>query len=75
MKTFNSTFLIQRRKFLKLSQQEVADDIDVHQTTYHHWESGKSTPQANHLMLLSELFKCDISDFYQEKISLLAQLI
>ena len=47
------------RANMKLSQEELADRVFVTRQTISNWENGKSYPDINSLLLLSQVF--DIS--------------
>lgn len=51
--------LIQLRDESKLSQQELADLLDVSRQTVSRWESGKSTPSAKQIANLCAVFHVD----------------
>ena len=40
-----------------LTQRDVGDLLGVHPSTVGHWESGRATPEAQHLNALCEAFK------------------
>ena len=52
MEIFDSAKLICLRKDKKLSQEELSQQVQVNQSTIGRWESGKSIPDANHLLAL-----------------------
>lgn len=54
--------LRQLRDKQRLSQQEVADFLDISQSTYSLWEGDKSTPQVEYLPKLAEILKVDIME-------------
>jgi transcriptional regulator with XRE-family HTH domain len=55
-------YLRQLREKHRLSQQEVADFIDIAQSTYSLWESDKYSPQVEYLPKLAEILKVDIQE-------------
>jgi transcriptional regulator with XRE-family HTH domain len=71
MKVFCSATFIQLRRSKKLSQQDIADHLDIHQTTVHHWEAGKSgcLPDINQLQYLAELFETTLDSFFNNSAS------
>lgn len=52
--------LIDLRKTNKLTQQNVADYLNVTQTTYNYYEKGKSEPNINTLCKLADLYNVSI---------------
>lgn len=44
----------------RLSQQEIADYLEISQSTISLWESDKSTPQVEYLPKLAEILKVNI---------------
>ncbi len=58
------TILKQNRKRLGLSQQHVADWLNVTKSTYHTWESDKAMLRASYLPPLAELFGVEITDLF-----------
>lgn len=45
------------------SQKQVADLLEVSQSTYCDWESGQSKPKFENLVKISKLYDLDVSDF------------
>lgn len=43
-----------------LTQMQVAEKIGVHYQTYRNWESGKTKPDYEQLLKISELLKIDV---------------
>lgn len=60
-----SEILKEKRKELKLTQQEIADQLNVTRQTVSSWEVGKSIPDISSLIEISELY--DISLDYMLK--------
>jgi len=54
--------LVKLRKNKGLSQEELAEKLDVSRQTIYKWESGQSYPELDRLMLISKLFNCTIDD-------------
>lgn len=48
----------------KLSQQAVADHLDVDRTTVTCWENGTSMPRADLLPKLADLLNCTIDALF-----------
>lgn len=64
-----------KRKSLKLSQEYVAEQMQVSRQAVSKWEMGQSEPSTNNLIKLSELFSCDVSELispekYREEVEL-----
>jgi len=53
-----------RREYLNLSQQEVADALDMSVKGYGHYERGRSEPSPSSLAILAEIFKVPVSYFF-----------
>ncbi len=58
--------LINLRGKRNLSQSEIAEFLDVSQSTYHKWESDKSKPSIDNLIKISEFHEIDISDLLSD---------
>ncbi len=54
--------LIQLRKLNNMSQEELAELIDVSRQTLSKWETGESLPDIQKSMLLAEIFKVTLDD-------------
>jgi len=48
------------RKTSHLTQQQVADKLEMNRSTYAYYETGKTTPSIFTLMKLSQLFQVPI---------------
>ena len=48
------------RQAQNLTQQEVADAIEVSRSTVAMWESGKSKPLFSNIVKLSGIYKCTV---------------
>jgi len=46
----------------KLTQKELAALVNVKRSTVAMWETGKSKPRADALLLLAKIFKCSVDD-------------
>lgn len=59
-------------KFVKLLQErgitayKVAKDTGISQTTLSDWKTGRATPKADKLLLLSEYFGVSVEFFLKE---------
>ena len=60
------TKLREEREKRRLSQTELADMLDVPQTTYQSWESDKSCPKVEHFIKLLNLFEIPINNLAPE---------
>ncbi len=49
---FDHTFLKDKRKQLKMTQQEVAEAVGANVRTYQKWENGETTPDGHYLIRL-----------------------
>ena len=50
------------RKKNNLSQMELARLLNVNQTAISQWETNRTRPSVEKLILLSEIFNCEIRD-------------
>lgn len=53
----------------KLTIREVAEKLDVNESTVANWETGKTTISAKHLSMLSDLYGRKMDDFLLPKYS------
>lgn len=51
-----------KRKSLKLSQEYVAEQLQVSRQAVSKWEMEQSEPSTNNLIKLAELFSCDVKE-------------
>jgi len=58
-------FLYFRQK-QNLTQQQVAEIMEIDQTTVSRWEKGRKLPRAGKLPLLSGLYHCRMEDLFKE---------
>ena len=58
-------WLIAFRKAKALSQQDVANALNVPQTTYASWELGTRRPKPNKAKEISIIFKFEWTKFYE----------
>ena len=63
------------RKELKLSQEQLAEKIDVTRQTISNWENDKSYPDINSLVLLSEVFKISLDRLIKGDIETMKDVI
>ena len=55
-----------KRKEMKLSQQEVADALGIHQVTYGCYELGKRHPKPDMLKKMARFFGCSIDELLED---------
>ena len=60
-----------KRKKLGLSQEAVAKMLGVHITTYGNWELGKTEPDIENLLKLSEILRVSIDDLLDKPTKLI----
>ena len=66
---FYEKLIILRKKAL-LSQEELAEKLDVTRQTISKWELGQSKPDIDKLQMMSNLFQVDVNTLTNEDISL-----
>ncbi|GAB6469993.1 hypothetical protein bcgnr5371_33520 [Bacillus cereus] len=54
--------LIRARKKSKLTQEKLANEMQVTKSTISNWENGYSNPNLEKAIRLSVILKCDIKD-------------
>lgn len=59
--------LLEIRLERKLSQEELAERLDVSRLTIHRWENDKSAPNVNQIEALCNVFGLNVSCFFEEK--------
>lgn len=59
---FNRELLLNKRKEFKLSQEELAEKLDVSRQTVYAWESGKSIPDTRNISKLCEVFNLNTNE-------------
>lgn len=57
------------RKEAKMSQQELAEYLDISRQAVSKWESGISYPEMDKLLVLCKLFKCSLDDLTNDEVS------
>jgi transcriptional regulator with XRE-family HTH domain len=55
-------FIRERRKFLGLSQAQLARELGVNQSTVHRIETGERTPGTKLFLRLLEVLRADLRD-------------
>lgn len=58
------------RKSKGLSQEELADKLEISRQAVSKWESGQSTPDINKIILLSEIYKVTIDSLLKDSCEL-----
>ena len=58
--------LIKYRKEAKLSQQDVADRLDIRTNTYGSWEADKTDPAGKYFPQLAEVFGVEMSKLFPD---------
>ena len=61
--------LIKLRKENKLSQEQLANMLDVSRQSVSKWESGQTYPEMDKLLSLCKIFKCSLDDLTNDEIS------
>ena len=57
------------RKLKKMSQEKLAEKVDVSRQSISKWERGESYPTMNNIMTLCEIFNCNINELVQESLT------
>lgn len=55
-------FIRQYREKKELSQKQLAEKLGVNQNTVSQWETGRSSPPVDKLIIMSDLFGCTIDE-------------
>lgn len=58
--------ILTRRRGLGITQQQLAEQVGVHQTRVSHWERGSRAPTADQLQALANLFEVDLKTLVAE---------
>lgn len=56
----------ERREKLGLSQQELANELNISMHTVWRWENEKIEPRASELIALAKIFKCPMKKLFEE---------
>ena len=59
------------RKRLKKSQEEVAQELNMHRSTYSGYENEVATPNIENLLIFSKYYQISIDDLIQKDLSIL----
>lgn len=57
------------RKLKKMSQEKLAEKVNVSRQSISKWERGESYPTMNNIMTLCEIFHCNINELVQESLT------
>ena len=57
------------RKMAKMSQEKLAEKMDVTRQSVSKWENGESYPEMEKIMKLCEIFHCKINDLVYENMA------
>ena len=55
-------YIKKRREEKMISQTQLAQKLGVNQNTVSQWETGRSTPPLDKLIMMSELFGCTLDE-------------
>ncbi len=56
------------RKYKKISQEELAEKVNVSRQSVSKWETGDAYPEMNNILELCKIFKCNINDLVNDSI-------
>lgn len=62
------------RKEYKLSQEQLADQLDVSRQAVSKWESGQTYPEMDKLISICKLFKCSLDDLTNDEIKEISKI-
>ena len=57
----------EKRESIKLTQEELANMLNVKRSTVSMWETGEAMPRADKLPELAKILECSIDDLYMKK--------
>ena len=57
------------RKYSKLSQEKLAEKMDVSRQSISKWENGESYPEMEKMLKLCSIFHCKLNDLVHENMS------
>ena len=73
METLDLRVIKEKRNKLKMSMQEMAETLEMkNASTYMKYENGTYAFKAQHLPILADALDCKISDFFSQKVAVLA---
>jgi len=56
------------RKENKMSQEQLADQLEVSRQAVSKWESGQTYPEMDKLLSICKLFKCSLDDLTNDEV-------
>ncbi len=56
------------RKSKKMSQEKLAEKVGVSRQSVSKWETGEAYPEMNHILILCDIFHCNINDLVNESL-------
>lgn len=56
-----------KRMLLNLTQDHLAEQLNVGRTTVAMWETGKAKPRADKLPEIAKILKCDVADLFESE--------
>lgn len=59
-------YIREQRKKLNLTQIKLAQLMNVDQTAISQWETGRTKPTLDNLVLLSKILKCDLESLIND---------
>ncbi len=67
MQSFNPARIIQKRKSLNKTQQDLARETGLSSTAIYYIEKGRRAPTAGTLGRIASALECNVDYFYEEK--------
>lgn len=58
--------IIQLRKIYNISQEELADRLNVSRQTIYKWESNIAIPRADNIMMMVKVFEISYDEMFAE---------
>lgn len=58
--------IAEKRKRMRLTQEELAAQLNVDRSTVAKWETGKSAPRSFMLIRLAKILKCPLEELFDE---------
>ena len=62
------------RKNKKMSQEELAEKVNVSRQSVSKWETGESYPEMNNILELCKIFNCKLNDLVHTDMSDISSL-
>lgn len=66
--------LINLRKEMGMSQEDLAERLDVSRQTIYKWETGQNFPEMDRLVEISKVFNCSIDDLIKKEIKITSRV-